>query len=344
MREEVYQQQILSISCIVFGIVAVGVICAAFYCKTKKQTKKIQEQLKETQTAKNYSLHASGLLTKGKIHGENRVQLHNYSNSERVPEPMREKIMESSFSETRPFSDTPPPDSGNQSMKHHRNLSCCSPSQRSRMLHKNAFRRTPPLPRGRLNGITGPAYKQLEEPGLIDQDTMPCQGCSADLNHSQNSSTNMQPRSRETQSYFNNMDLKDSASFSASRANSIPIIPSMGLDDACMQVHSVTEISGIKRCKNSYSNELVKVNIPPSNCLIAEQQEVKILLETVQEQIRILTDARRRSEDLEIASGENEDSASENTAFLPLSPKAKTEQQAQIVLRNEIQRDLAHHV
>ncbi|XP_063291242.1 pro-neuregulin-3, membrane-bound isoform [Pelobates fuscus] len=344
--EEVYQQQILSISCIVFGIVAVGVICAVFYCKTKRQTKKMQEQMKEIQTGKNYSLHASSFLVKGKSPGENRVQLHNYSNSEREPEPLRGKVMESSFSETQPFSDPLPPDRGNQSTKHHRNLSsCCSPSQRTRMLHRNAFRRTPPLPRGRLNGITGPAYQQLEEPGLIDQDTMTCQGCSStDLNHLQNNSINMQPRSRESQSYFNNTSQKDSASYSTSRANSIPIIPSVGLDDACMQMHSVTEISGIKRCKNSYSNELVKVNIPPSNCLIAEQQEVKILLETVQEQIRILTDARRRSEDLEMASAETEDCASENTAFLPLSPKAKTEQQAQFVLRNEIQRDSALHV
>ncbi|XP_075466571.1 pro-neuregulin-3, membrane-bound isoform isoform X2 [Ascaphus truei] len=376
--EAVYQQQVLSIACIIFGIIVVGLICAAFYCRTKRQTKKIQEQLKETQTGKNYSIHASNLLAKAKSLGENTVQLHHYSKSERHPEPVREKVMESSFSETQPFSDTPPPDRGNQSMKHHRNVSsCCSPSQRSRMLHRNAFRRTPPLPRGRLSGITGPAYQQLEEPGFIDQDTMPCQGTSlgdllaavsprpngqrfaatlsagscrpprclsTDLNHSQNNSINMQPHSRETQSYFNNMDQKDSIGYLTSRAISVPIIPSVELDDACMQMQNVSEVAGIKRCKNSYPSELVKVNVPPSSCLIAEQQEVKILLETVQEQIRILTDARRRSEDLEMANAETEDSASENTAFLPLSPKAKTEQEAQFVLRNEMQRDSALHV
>ncbi|KAG8435006.1 hypothetical protein GDO86_013098 [Hymenochirus boettgeri] len=348
--EEVYQQQILSISCIVFGIVVVGLICAAFYCKTKRQTKKIQEQLKESHNGKKYSLHSSSLLGKAKTLGENkenRVQLHNYSKSQREPEPIRGKVMESSFSETQPFSESPPSDRGNLSMKHHhRNLSsCCSPSQRSRMLHRNAFRRTPPLSRGRLNGITGPAYQQLEEPGLIDQDTMPCQGCSSnDLNHPQHNATNMQPRLRETQCYFDDLDQKDSICFSTSRANSIPIIPSVGLDDACMQTQNVSETVGIKKCKNSFSNELVKVNVPPSNCLIAEQQEVKILLETVQEQIRILTDARRRSEDLEIVIAENEDNASENTAFLPLSPKSKTEQEPQFVLKNEMQRDSGNHV
>ncbi|XP_031760623.1 pro-neuregulin-3, membrane-bound isoform isoform X1 [Xenopus tropicalis] len=344
--EEVYQQQILSISCIVFGLVVVGVICAAFYCKTKRQTKKIQEQLKESQNGKNYCLHASSLLAKAKSLGENRVQMHNYSNSQRDPEPVREKVMESSFSETRPFSDSPPLDRGNLSIKHHRNLSsCCSPSQRSKMLHRNAFRRTPPLPRGRLNGITGPAYQQLEEPGLIDQDTMTCQGCSSsDLIHPQHNSINMQPHSRETQSYFNDLERKDTIGYSTSRANSIPIIPSMGLDDACMQTQNLSETVGIKRCKNSFSNELVKVNVPPNSCLIPEQQEVKILLETVQEQIRILTDARRRSEDLEMAVTETEDTASENTAFLPLSPKSKTDQEPKFVLRNEMQRDSALHV
>ncbi|KAM4636067.1 pro-neuregulin-3, membrane-bound isoform [Discoglossus pictus] len=344
--EEVYQQQVLSISCIIFGIVLVGLICAAFYCRTKRQTKKLQEQLKESQTGKNYSLHASKLMAKAKSLGETRVPLHNYSKSERNPEPVREKVMESSFSETQPFSDTPPPDRGAQSTKHYRiHSSCCSPSQRSRMLHRNAFRRTPPLPRGRLGGITGPAYQQLEEPGLIDQDPMPCQGCSStDLNHPQNKSINMQLHSRETQTYFNKTDRKDSISYSTSRASSIPIIPSVGMDDACMQMQNVAEIAGVKRCKNSYTSELVKVSPSPSTCLIAEQQEVKILLETVQEQIRILTDARRRSEDLEMANVETEDTASENTAFLPLSPKAKTEQEAQFVLRNEMQRDSALHV
>lgn len=33
--EEVYQRQVLSISCIIFGIVIVGMFCAAFYFKSK---------------------------------------------------------------------------------------------------------------------------------------------------------------------------------------------------------------------------------------------------------------------------------------------------------------------
>lgn len=161
---------------------------------------------------------------------------------------------------------------------------------------------------------------------------------SSGLKTPQNTSINMQLPSRETTPYFNNMDQKDLVGYSSSRANSVPIIPSVGLDEACMQMQNVSEVTGIKWCKNSYSAELVNVSSPVSNCLIAEQHEVKILLETVQEQIRILTDARR-SEDYELASVEAESSVSENTAFLPMSPMAKSEREAQFVLKSKTQRD-----
>ncbi|XP_051688955.1 pro-neuregulin-3, membrane-bound isoform isoform X2 [Oryctolagus cuniculus] len=365
--EEVYQRQVLSISCIIFGIVIVGMFCAAFYFKSKKQAKQIQEQLKEPQNGKNYSLKASSTMSKSESLMKNHVQLQNYSKAERHPVTALEKMMESSFAGPQSFPDIPSPDRGSQSIKHHRRSlsSCCSPGPRSGMLHRNAFRRTPPSPRRRLGGMMGPAYQQLEESRIPDQDTISCQGIEVrktishlplqlwcverplDLKYSsnglktqQNASINMQLPSRETNPYFNSLDQKDLLGYSSTRASSVPIIPSVGLEETCMQMPGVSEVKSIKWCKNSYSADIVNVSIPVNDCLIAEQQEVKILLETVQEQIRILTDARR-SEDYELASVETEDSASENTAFLPLSPTAKSEREAQFVLRNEIQRDSA---
>uniref|UniRef100_G3U9V0 Neuregulin 3 n=1 Tax=Loxodonta africana TaxID=9785 RepID=G3U9V0_LOXAF len=214
--------------------------------------------------------------------------------------------------------------------------------------------------------IVGPAYQQLEESRIPDQDTIPCQGIevrkiishlpligycsekgqqraeyqSSGLKTQNNASINMQLPSRETNPYFKNLDQKDLVGYSSTRASSVPIIPSVGLEEACMQMPGISEVKSIKWCKNSYSADLVNVSIPVSDCLIAEQQEVKTLLETVQEQIRILTDSRQ-SEDYELASVETEDSVSENTAFLPLSPTAKSDRLAQFVLRNEIQRDSA---
>ncbi|XP_070289207.1 pro-neuregulin-3, membrane-bound isoform isoform X3 [Myotis yumanensis] len=340
--EDVYQRQVLSISCIIFGIVIVGMFCAAFYFKSKKQAKQLQEQLKEPQSGKNYSLKASSTMAKSEHLVKNHVQLQNYSKAERRPVTALEKMMESSFAGPQSFPEVPP-DRGSQSVKHHsRSLSsCCSPGQRSGVLHRNAFRRTPPSPRSRLGGIVGPAYQQLEESRIPDQDTIPCQGySSAGLKTQQDASVHMQLPSRETNSYFNSLDQKDLMGYSSPRASSVPIIPSVGLEETCMQMPGISDVKSIKWCKNSYSADIVNVSIPVSDCLLAEQQEVKILLETVQEQIRILTDARR-SEDYELASVEAEDSASENTAFLPLSPMAKSEREAQFILRNEIQRDSA---
>ncbi|XP_037661071.1 pro-neuregulin-3, membrane-bound isoform [Choloepus didactylus] len=340
--EEVYQRQVLSISCIIFGIVIVGMFCAAFYFKSKKQTKQMQEQLKETQNGKSYSLKVANTMANSENLAKSHVQLQNYSKAERHPVTALEKMMESSFIGPQPFPELPSSDRGSQSVKHHRSLSsCCSPGQRTGILHRSAFRRTPPSPRSRLGGIVGPAYQQLEESRIPDQDTIPCHGYPSNgLKLQQNASINMQLPSRETNPYFNSLDQKDLVGCSSTRASSVPIIPSVGLEETCMQMPGISEVKSIKWCKNSYSADLGNVSIPVSDCLIAEQQEVKILLETVQEQIRILTDARR-SEDYELASVETEDSASENTAFLPLSPTAKSEREAQFVLRNEIQRDSA---
>ncbi|XP_032087377.1 pro-neuregulin-3, membrane-bound isoform isoform X2 [Thamnophis elegans] len=340
--EEVYQRQVLSISCIVFGIVIVGTISAAFYFRTKKQTKYIQEQLKEIQNAKTYSLNASSIMAKTETRAQSQVQLQNYSTTRRHEEPVMGKMMESSFSGTQSFPEALSADRGGQAAKPHRNFSpCCNAGQQPGMLHRNAFRRTPPLPGGRFNGITGPAYQQLEESKISDQDTGPSQGLSPGLKTSQNASINMQLPSRETSSYFNSTASRNMVGYSSPRANSVPIIPSVGLDEAYMQTQNISDITGIKWCKNSYSTEMVNMSAPTSSCLIAEQKEVKLLLETVQEQIRILTDARR-SDNFDLSKVKAENSRSGNTAFLPMSPVAKSErEEAQFVLKSESKRDLA---
>ncbi|KAL7990287.1 hypothetical protein Chor_013717 [Crotalus horridus] len=209
------------------------------------------------------------------------------------------------------------------------------------MMHKNAFRRTPPLPRGGFSGIAGPAYQQLEESKITDQETGSSQELPPGLKTSQNASINMQLPSREASSYFNSAAPRNTVGYSSPRANSVPIIPSVGLDEACMQTQNTSDTTGIKWCKNSYSTEMVNTSAPASSCLIAEQQEVKLLLETVQEQIRILTDARR-SDNFDLSKVKAENSRSGNTAFLPMSPVAKSErEQTQFVLKRESKRDSA---
>ncbi|XP_029142457.1 pro-neuregulin-3, membrane-bound isoform, partial [Protobothrops mucrosquamatus] len=340
--EEVYQRQVLSISCIVFGIVIVGTISAAFYFRTKKQTKYIQEQLKEIQNGKTYSLNASSIMAKTETRAQSQIHLQNYSTTRRHQEPVMGKMMESSFSGTQSFPEALSAERGGQAAKPHRNFSsCCNAGQQPGMMHKNAFRRTPPLPRGRFNGIAGPAYQQLEESKITDQEPGSSQELPPGLKTSQNASINMQLPSRETSSYFNSAAPRNTVGYSSPRANSVPIIPSVGLDEACMQTQNTSDTTGIKWCKNSYSTEMVNMSAPASSCLIAEQQEVKLLLETVQEQIRILTDARR-SDNFDLSKVKAENSRSGNTAFLPMSPVAKSErEQTQFVLKRESKRDSA---
>ncbi|TKC39366.1 hypothetical protein EI555_004792 [Monodon monoceros] len=332
--EEVYQRQVLSISCIIFGIVIVGMFCAAFYFKSKKQAKQIQEQLKEPHHGKNYSLKASSTMAKSENLVKNHVQLQNvpsgkvtaqlcacdfpqYSKAERHPVTALEKMMESSFAGPQSFPEVPSPNRGSQSVKHHRYRYAPLAIIVNALISSQAGKST--------EYVTLCFFFRYSSSGLTTQ---------------QNASINMQLPSRETNSYFNSLDQTDLMGYSSPRASSVPIIPSVGLEETCMQMPGISEVKSIKWCKNSYSADIVNVSIPVSDCLIAEQQEVKILLETVQEQIRILTGARR-SEDYELASVETEDSASENTAFLPLSSTAKSEREAQFVLRNEIQRDPA---
>ncbi|XP_027631511.1 pro-neuregulin-3, membrane-bound isoform [Tupaia chinensis] len=353
--EDVYQRQVLSVSCIIFGLVIVGMFCAAFYFKSKKQAKQIPEQLKEPQNGKHYSLKVSSSMAKPENPGKSHVQLQSvqlracgfpqHSRAERQPVTALGRMMESSFASCQAFPEAPSPDRGSPCVKQHR--------------------RTPPSPRSRLGGIVGPAYQQLEESRIPDRDTIPgqrvevrktmshlpmqlwCVERPLDLKYSpgglkaqQNASINMQLPSRGTKPYSNSMDGKGPLGYPSARASSVPIIPSVGLEGPCMQVPGVSEVRGITWCKNSFSVDGVGVGAPLSDPLATEQQGVKVLLETVQEQIRILTEARR-SEDYELASTETEDTASENTAFLPLSPTAKSEREAQFVLRNEIQRDSA---
>ncbi|KAJ7427855.1 hypothetical protein WISP_03370 [Willisornis vidua] len=123
--EEVYQRQVLSIACIVFGIVVVGMLCAAFYFKAKKQTKQIHEQLKETQNRKTYSLNASSMMAKPECMAQSQVQLQNYSKPDRHPAPILHKVMESSFSGPQSFPEALSPDRGPQPIKQHRYKPVC---------------------------------------------------------------------------------------------------------------------------------------------------------------------------------------------------------------------------
>uniref|UniRef100_UPI00398EA308 pro-neuregulin-3, membrane-bound isoform-like n=1 Tax=Pristiophorus japonicus TaxID=55135 RepID=UPI00398EA308 len=61
--EDMYQRQIMSITCITIGLTVVGMLCVVLYFKTKKQRQKLRDQGKEIRFGKSYSLNNSELST-----------------------------------------------------------------------------------------------------------------------------------------------------------------------------------------------------------------------------------------------------------------------------------------
>ncbi|KAG2462649.1 NRG3 protein, partial [Polypterus senegalus] len=206
-----------------------------------------------------------------------------------------------------------------------------SPDERSRAPHRTAPRRTPPLPRGRLNPIggsrdSGPSYQHLQEVDSTEKEALALRRlCSAnagttDLSasllppHSQDSHLNMQanlsiPFASENGGHktelkcsrlnhvavgqANEGPVVPSSAPSTLRACSIPIIPSVleHDDTSCMQTH-------IKGGRSSSSDHLPQVeNSTSAVSGLGQQEEVALLLETAQEQLRLLAQAQRKSED-----------------------------------------------
>uniref|UniRef100_A0A4W3JUJ1 EGF-like domain-containing protein n=1 Tax=Callorhinchus milii TaxID=7868 RepID=A0A4W3JUJ1_CALMI len=65
--QELYQRQILSITCITIGLMVVGMLCVVLYCKTRKQRQKLRDEARELRYSKSYSLQPSPLSGPGLI-------------------------------------------------------------------------------------------------------------------------------------------------------------------------------------------------------------------------------------------------------------------------------------
>uniref|UniRef100_H3AMA4 Neuregulin 3 n=1 Tax=Latimeria chalumnae TaxID=7897 RepID=H3AMA4_LATCH len=361
---EMYQRQVLSITCITIGIVTAGLVCLVFYFRTRKQRQKIQESMKESRSGKKYSLNTSSLLIRSEAVPRNSIQLQNYSKMDRHSQLAAEKVVESYFSSNQPFPPAPSSHRGNKSIKHHRSRDSASSSfVFVFVLSVFIFRKNSLNPGGCMSGYIGYCSfdctvlsmvcvkvfynKQIKHVTSLLR-TNKHRAPSTGLKDAEYTFSNMQPSSRETHFHLSNSQQKDLAGYLSAGASSIPIIPSVGLDDSCMQVQkNLPEASGAKRCKNSSSTDLADVSTPriPHPTAVAAtmtsaavHQEVEMLLETVQVQIQILAHARRKTEDCELEAREG---VSRNTTFLPTTPLAKLERETQFLLKNETERDSA---
>ncbi|XP_035981977.1 pro-neuregulin-3, membrane-bound isoform [Fundulus heteroclitus] len=325
----VYKRQVLSITSIAMAISLLGTLCMALYCRNKRRREKLQAHLKESRILKNYTANSTNPLEAKMRVPNGNLQMHEYC--KRPPTVRQGDVCESSFA--RCSITALPPSCSRGTAKHHRNASLShSPDQRTRPAHWSAPRRTPPIPRGRLNPIggskfSGPAYEHLQEidpsekeaeaqKGVYTQEEN--QGCDT----KQDAFVHMQtPVSMETPSALpsgsrtevrsppqNNHSLRRPGrrrSLSPPppfRSCSIPIIPSVqGHHDnevSCMQTSpETTEMS--TPCKEE-RRETTAHGRPYSSCSSAvgrQQDAVALLLEEAQEQLRVLALAHRKQEE-----------------------------------------------
>ncbi|KAF7220544.1 transcript variant X2, partial [Nothobranchius furzeri] len=327
----VYKRQVLSITSIAMAISLLGTLCMALYCRNKRRREKLQAQLKESRSLKNYTTNSNNPLEeKMKIPNTN---LHEYC--KRPSMPRQGNICESSFAHCSITG------SSRVAAKHHRSGSLShSPDQKTRSAHWSAPRRTPPIHRGRLNPIggskySGPAYQHLQEvdPSEKEPETqkgVDMQGENQGNDSRQDAFVHMQtPAAMETPSalpwcgrdevfsgprplpHLNShrslrkLDQRHSLSPPPPfRSCSIPIIPSVQChhdsEESCMQTSpETTEMSitcSATPCKQERREMSARARLFSSSCSSAVgQDEVALLLEEAQEQLRAL--AHRKQEE-----------------------------------------------
>ncbi|XP_031735110.1 pro-neuregulin-3, membrane-bound isoform isoform X1 [Anarrhichthys ocellatus] len=333
--KEVYKRQVLSITSIAMAISLLGTLCMALYCRNKRRREKLQAHLKESRSLKNYTANSHNALdAKMRVPNTN-LQMH---------ESRQGNVCGSSFAHCN--ISTTPPNGSRGAAKHQRSGSLShSPDQRTRVAHWSAPRRTPPIPRGKLNPIggskfSGHAYQHLEEVDSSEREAEAQRGCemhvenqcddprrdaflhmqtlvSVDTSSPSPWSGRMEVRSGPSEHSDPNPNTRSLRSPGRRhtqsppppfRSCSIPIIPSVQCHNevSCMQT-SVTPATttmsvtcGAVPCKEARREMAAHVTLWSSSCSSAigqQQDEVALLLEEAQEQLRALALAHRKQEE-----------------------------------------------
>ncbi|XP_041645963.1 pro-neuregulin-3, membrane-bound isoform isoform X2 [Cheilinus undulatus] len=339
--KEVYKRQVLSITSIAMAISLLGTLCMALYCRNKRRREKLQAHLKESRTLKNYTSNSHNALD-GKIRAPNtNLQMHEYCKRSSPPRPGN--VCESSFAHCN--ISTTPSNSSRGTAKHHRSGSLSHISdQRTRATHWSAPRRTPPIPRGRLNPVggskfSGPAYQHLQEVDASEKDTETQRGCQTqgEIQHDdprRDSFHHMQTPVSLPSSWSGHIEVRSGLCASSEhrdlnpstrslrrpgrrqnqsppppfRSCSIPIIPSVQChhdnEVSCMQTSTATTTMSVTRgavpSKDERRAKAAHAPLSSSSCSSAigqQHDEVALLLEEAQEQLRALALAHRKQED-----------------------------------------------
>ncbi|KAG9274880.1 pro-neuregulin-3, membrane-bound isoform, partial [Astyanax mexicanus] len=289
--KEVYKRQVLSITCIAMGISFLGTLCMALYCRNKRRREKLQAHLKESRSLKNYSHSSSSLPCKSGL------QLQNYCKSTRSSPPLRGSVHESSFAPSSTASTLPRSLSAG---RHHRSepLSHSGEQRNNRSTLRLAARRTPPIPRGRLNPIggsrdSGPAYQHLQEAEGSEREVE-----SGRVNTMKSDSDLHQDSFHHMQGMGSLRNLCSGVPGKSPpvpyRHCSIPIIPSVHSHQdevSCMQTATTTTTNNNTNRSGQSSAPVGKPTGP------GKQKEAAHLLEETQAQLRLPAHANRKQED-----------------------------------------------
>ncbi|KAJ0067085.1 hypothetical protein NL108_010961 [Boleophthalmus pectinirostris] len=300
--KEVYKRHVLSITSITMAISLLGIICMALYYRNKRHREKFQAHLKENQTLKNYN--SNNAPGEEKLISNSNVQTHEYC--KRL---FQCPVTESSFNHcniSKASCNTFFRSSGNTKQPK-KSILFYSPSQKIQPPHLSASNRPPSVSKVRLDQIgrskcSGSVYKHLQEVDSSKKDSEKGPRTKRDFHYSNlcqdtflHIQTSVQDKKEPTPVLFP----RSSTNICSFRqpvqhqymdplfsSASIPIIPSLhchyDIEVSSLQTMSIKTNSNTKRAKYMSCSAAIG------------QQQVTLLLEEAQEQLKALAHCKHR--------------------------------------------------
>ncbi|XP_051897470.1 pro-neuregulin-3, membrane-bound isoform-like isoform X2 [Pristis pectinata] len=323
--EDMYQRQIMSITCITIGLTVVGMLCVVLYFKTKKQRQKLRDQGKEIRFAKSYSLNTTE-VSRPDSPRQNVLPLEKYTKPDNNIGEERRKVLESQFSAAglSPAKSSPSQKSVGKPQRYCPSSSL-SPRQLGRMSSKVSPRPSPPLLHSSKSSVgegqasmSPSTNSQIQDQLSSANDSLDSKRAATTCRKSPESSRDVCPATSHRPVQLCTLELRDKGTSPQCWTASVPVTPLMG-EKSCVQVQVESQECGCtEHGPHSYPADLMSVSAPNTPLHAAEGQQVEMLLQTVQRQIQILALASRKPEDYELIN-ECEEAAGENTAFLPVA-------------------------
>ncbi|KAJ0004873.1 hypothetical protein NQD34_011087 [Periophthalmus magnuspinnatus] len=300
--KEVYKRHMLSITSITMSISLLGIICMALYYRNKRHREKLQAHLKENRSLKNYN--SNNAPGEEREISSNNVQTHEYC--KRL---FQCPVTESCFNHcsiSKTSCNTLFRCSGTAKQPK-KSILFYSPSQKVQPAHLSALGRPPSIPRGRLNQIggskcSGSAYKHLQEVDSSKKDSEKGSRTKRHLHYSNlcqdtflHIQTSVQDNKETTPVLFprgstNICNFRQPIQhqymdplFSSA---SIPIIPSL-------HCHYDIEVSSLQTMSIKTNTTTKRAKYMSCSAALGQQQ-VTLLLEEAQEQLKALAHCKHR--------------------------------------------------